>query len=222
MSSTKRGSMRDSHVSDYYVTPIGDIELFLKAFNKYVPMEWEELTILDPCAGGNQEEQDETGIMEIYHPMSYPTALKNVFGKDLNVHTIDIRLDSLADMVTDYTRCKLTYHPDIIITNPPFALATSIITKAMEDVRENGYVIMLLRLNFFGSSERETFFNNYMPEWCFVHRKRMSFVEKRDSQGYIEFNQEGKPKRGSTDSIEYAHFVFKKDKKPDYTKLVII
>lgn len=110
----------------------------------------------------------------------------------------------------------------MIITNPPFSIAVPIIEKALEDVNDNGYVIMLLRLNFFGSKERKSFFDKYMPEWCFVHHIRVGFVDKKNADGYVCFDKYGKPKRGATDSIEYAHFVFKKGLKPAYTKLVVI
>lgn len=222
MSSTNRSNARKEHVSDYYVTPIPDIELFLREFNKRIVLGWDKCKILDICAGGNDEIKDANGIRELYHPMSYPTAIHNVFG-NCNVNTIDIREDSLAATKGDYLTMNVKdYEPEIIITNPPFAIATDIIEKAINDVVDGGYVIMLLRLNFFGSEERKPFFEKYMPEWCFVHRKRMSFVDKKDNIGCVEFNKEGKPKKGSTDSIEYAHFVFRKGVKPDYTKLVVI
>lgn len=222
MSSTNRSDARKSHISDYYVTPIPDIELFLREFNKRIVLGWDKCKILDICAGGNDEIKDANGIRELYHPMSYPTAIHNVFG-NCNVNTIDIREDSLAATKGDYLTMNVKDDkPEIIITNPPFAIATEIIEKAINDVVDGGYVIMLLRLNFFGSEERKPFFEKYMPEWCFVHRKRMSFVDKKDNIGCVEFNKDNKPKKGSTDSIEYAHFVFRKGTKPDYTKLVVI
>jgi hypothetical protein len=46
---------------------------------------------------------------------------------------------------------------------------------------------MLLRLNFFGSKDRKPFWEEHMPEYCFVHHRRMSFIDK-----------------GGTDSIEYS------------------
>ena len=222
MSSTNRSDARKSHISDYFVTPISDFELFLGEFNKRIVLEWDKCKILDICAGSNDEIKDANGIRELYHPMSYPIAIHNVFG-NCNVNTIDIREDSLAITKGDYLTMNVKdYKPEIIITNPPFAIATDIIEKAINDVVDGGYVIMLLRLNFFGSEERKPFFEKYMPEWCFVHRKRMSFVDKKDNIGCVEFNKDNKPKKGSTDSIEYAHFVFRKGTKPDYTKLVVI
>lgn len=221
MSSTNRSNARDSHVADYYVTPINDIELFLNKFNEVIPLQWNEMKIVDPCAGGNEAITDDEGrLQEIFHPMSYPTAIRNVFGK-CSIDTYDIREDSLAENISNYLTTELENKPDIIITNPPFNQAVSIIEKALSDINEDGYVIMLLRLNFFGSKDRKPFFDKYMPEWCFVHHTRISFLDKKDSNGYVVLDNEGNPKKGSTDSIEYAHFVFRKNK-PDYTKLMVI
>ena len=222
MSSTNRSNERDKHVADYYVTPIADIELFLKEFNDKAKLDWNNIKIIDCCAGGNLEVSDEKGIKEIYHPMSYPTAINNVFGK-CDIDTYDIREDSLAEHKENFLETKLNYKPDVIITNPPFNQAVQIIEKAIEDVSDGGYVIMLLRLNFFGSKDRFHFFKKYMPEWCFVHHSRIGFLDKKDENGYVVFDKSsGLPKRGATDSIEYCHMVFRKGYQPDHTKLVII
>lgn len=222
MSSTNRSNARTEHIADYYVTPIADIELFLKEFDKRIKLDWNNIKILDPCAGGNNEISDMGGIKEVYHPMSYSTAIHNIFG-DCNVNNIDIRSDSLAETKADYLKEDVkSLHPQVIITNPPFNLAMPIIEKALDDLVEGGYAIILLRLNFFGSKERKPFFDKYMPEWCFVHHARIGFTDKKDEYGYVQFDESGNPKRDSTDSIEYAHFVFRKGYNPEYVKLVII
>lgn len=221
MSSTNRSNARAEHTADYYVTPIKDIELFLKAFDKEINIDWNTIKILDPCAGGNSVVQDNHGILEDAHPMSYPTAITNVFG-ECNIDTYDIRENSLAANHKNYLETKLNYEPDVIITNPPFKIAVDIIEKALSDVKDGGYVIMLLRLNFYGSKERKPFFNKYMPEYTFVHHQRIGFTDKKDTNGYVVLDNNGIPKRGSTDSIEYAHFVFKKGYKPEYSKLILI
>lgn len=224
MSSTNRSNARDSHISDYYVTPISDIELFLKKFNEAVPLDWTKLKIIDCCAGGNEEIKDTFGhVTEAFHPMSYSTAIHNVFG-ECNMDNIDIREDSLAETKGDYLEIDIkSSKPDIIITNPPFSNAVSVIEKAIDDVSDSGYVIMLLRLNFFGSKERERFFAKYMPECAFVHHKRISFTDKKDKDGWVVFDQNGAPKKGSTDSIEYMHAVWHKGNlRPNYTKLILI
>lgn len=221
LSSTNRSNARDTHISDYYVTPVADVELFLREFNKRVKVDWNNIKIIDPCAGGNNEIRDEGGIKEVYHPMSYPRAIHNVFG-NCDISSIDIRSDSLAEVKADYLKADVKNSPQVIITNPPFNLAVPIIEKALDDVTDEGYVIMLLRLNFFGSKDRKAFFDKYMPEWCFVHHIRISFTDKKDAKGYVLFDKTGATKRGNTDSIEYAHYVFKKGYKPEYTKLVLI
>lgn len=226
MSSTNRSNARDSHISDYYVTPISDIEIFLEKLIEVerelvYTMYDENARIVDCCAGGNLEVRDERGIKEIYHPMSYPEAIQKVF-IERSFDTYDIREDSLAEHKCDYLTTKLDFEPDLIITNPPFGMAIPMIEKALSDVKDGGYVVMLLRLNFFGSKERKAFFDKYMPKYCFVHHVRIGFTEKKDSDGYVLFDKNGVPKRGSTDSIEYAHYVWVKGENPDHTELYLI
>ena len=193
MSSTNRSKSREKHISDYYVTPQNQIESFLKAFEKDCPVFLtDDLKILDPCAGG-----------DALHDMSYPAVIKRLYNYD--VDTIDIRPDSRAVNKYDYLEYSLEYKPDIIITNPPFNQAIEIIETALDDVKDDGYVIMLLRLNFFGSKVRFPFFQKYMPLFCYVHHERMSFTDD-----------------GKTDSIEYCHMVFRKGYTDNVTYLRVI
>lgn len=143
------------------------------------------------------------------HKMSYPEAIKEVF-EIWHVETMDIRSDSKAEYKnTDYLKADIKkiiegYEADIIITNPPFNSAIEFVKKALEDVKEDGLVIMLLRLNFLGSKNRNEWLKANMPYEIYVHSKRMSFI---DGKG--------------TDSIEYAHFVWKKGYK-GVTKLYLL
>ena len=188
MSSTNRSNARDSHRSDYYVTPIQPISEVLKELTFLS----EDMLYLDPCAGG-----------DIENNMSYPKAIELKF-PSATIDTIDIREDSPAEIKGNYLEidCKDKY--DVIITNPPFFLAKEIIQKALDDVKEDGYVIMLLRLNFFGSKDRKSFWEDNMPIETYIHHKRISFT------------------KGSTDSIEYCHMVWKKGTKQNYTKTFVI
>lgn len=225
MSSINRKNSKERHISDYYVTPVKEIELFLREFDKRVKLDWQHSRILDPCAGGNKEERvgAKGGIIRAYHHMSYQEAIKNVFGENCKVTNLDIRPDSLAELKGDYLKSNVNFiRPQIIISNPPFATAIHFINKALEDLEEGGYAIFLLRLNFLGSAERFPFWKKQLPDWCFVHHERISFTDKADKWGYVQFNRDGNLLKGSADSIEYAHFVFKKGSKPNYTKLVVI
>lgn len=202
MSSTNRGYER--HKTDYYVTPKKDIKDFLVVFFRDIAESGviddvqgtaempQRLLWLDPCCGGDEK-----------HGASYPEAIKELIG--LDIETMDIREDSKAEIKANYLEIQLDIKADIIITNPPFFCAKEIITKALDDVNEGGYVIMLLRLNFFGSKDRKEFLQNNMPILTYVHNRRMSFTDD-----------------GKTDSIEYAHFVWQKGRSPEFTMLKII
>ncbi len=80
-----------------------------------------------------------------------------------------------------------------------------IINKALNDVREGGFVIMLLRLNYLGGKVRQRLWGNNMPKYIFVHNRRMSFTDD-----------------GKTDSIEYAHFVWQKGYNPKFSQLKVL
>lgn len=194
MSSTNRSNARKEHIADYYVTPITDIENFFSALDNVISIDMDRCT-LDPASGGDDK-----------NPMSYPIALHNYY-KVLPEHikTIDIREDSLADVKADYLSMKLNYKPYVIITNPPFNCAIRFITKALNDVEDDGYVIMLLRLNFLETKARKEFFDKYMPEFIFVHHKRMSFIKGK-----------------GTDSVAYAHYVWRKGYYPEFAKIKVI
>lgn len=187
MSSTNRGGDRSKY--DFYITPLGAIEKFLYHFSKYVNLEG--LRVLDPSAGGDAN-----------HFMPYPKALRPY---RCIIDTIDIREDSKATLKADYLQTELDYKPDMIITNPPFDQIMAFIEKALDDVKPGGYVVMLCRLNFFGSQYRKPFWDKNMPLYTFVDNKRMSFTPD-----------------GKTDSIEYGHFVWKKGLNPEFTKLKVI
>jgi len=126
---------------------------------------------------------------------------------DIDVDTIDIREDSLASVKGDYLLADSTANKyNIIITNPPFCFAPEIIKKAVSDVVDGGFVVMLLRLNYWGSKERNKWLKDNMPKYCFIHGyPRMSFT-----------------KNGGTDSIEYCHLVWQKGLNNKYTKTILL
>jgi len=174
MSSTNRGYER--HKTDYYVTPTKSIMEFFSNWMVDVSGEFHDDVLdignrpdrakwLDPCAGGDKK-----------HPMSYPKVIKHLFDPNV-LTTIDMRQDSLAEIKENYLWYDVEeQYYDIIITNPPFYIAEKVIRKALSDVKDDGYVIMLLRLNFFGGKVRFPLFTNQLPVWSYVHHRRMSFT----------------------------------------------
>lgn len=197
MSSTNRGY--DRHASDYYKTPVSAIEEFFVKWDEIVDMgEVKDIFLpttkcLDPSAGGDPESRT----------MPYPSTIKRIYPLVGNIHTMDIREDSSASVIADYLTTPCEGY-DVIITNPPFYAAQEFIEKALDEVNYGGYVIMLLRLNFFGSKKRFSLWQRHMPICTFVHHKRLSFTD------------------GGTDSVEYMHAVWKQDVRPLSTNLVVI
>lgn len=216
MSSTNRTNSKDRHIADYYATPQKPIfDLFnamrdhwatCALFNAEDNNFREENVFFDPCAGGNLDND----ISE-YTPMAYPYAISK-FGTN-KIYTNDIRPDSLAVSKKDYLQMPTVYgRSHIIITNPPFDQAQEIITKALNECFEGGFVIMLLRLNFFGAAKRKSFWKNNMPVVTFVHSDRIGFKS----------NYKDPKERRGTDSIEYMHCVWKVGVKQDHTELILI
>jgi hypothetical protein len=189
MSSTNRNKVRND--ADYYVTPLPAICLFYNEIIKHEPDIFKG-KILDPCAGGDEK-----------NPMSYPTVMTQFNIED--VTTLDIRDNSPATIKGNYLETNFNSKFDCIVTNPPFNLAQEFIEKAIADVVEGGFVIMLLRLNFFGSKKRKEFWEKHPPKYAFVHRERLSFLES-----------------GARDSIEYMHCVWQKGYTGEFINTKII
>lgn len=191
MSSANRGATRNPY--DHYATPKPMIELFWRHFTEDDP--WVKTKLhrvgewaLDPCAGGTPT----TGMpyVEVLKADGIP-----------NVDSYDIRPDSPAFRKLDFIGLKRVWahytdmaeKPCLIITNPPYDKAMEIIKTALDVVADNGWVVMLLRLNFLGSTKRLPFFQSTPPARIYVHAKRPSFTPD-----------------GKTDSTEYAHFCWLK------------
>lgn len=191
---TKRAGIPLS--SDYHVTPEDSIQSFLEAFN----VDFSSLRILDPCAGGILDEG------EVSVEMPYPTVLKAMYGDDIDIDTLDIRTDSLAKIKEDYFAYAPEEKYDVVISTPPADLAIHFIKKGLQDVKVGGYVIMMVRLNFFGSAKRKPFFEKFMPVYTFVHHNRIAFYKGK-----------------SADKMEHMHLVFQKGKEStEFTQLKVI
>lgn len=195
MSSTNRSDARSFHCSDYYVTPKKPVTGFLRQFQKdenIVNLASPHYMILDPCAGWDEKRE-----------MTYPFCLSLEWAT--NIVTNDLREDSPAKYHEDFLATKQDAIYDMVITNPPFAIAQGIIEKSLEACRQWGFVIMLLRLNYIGSQARQEFWNKNKLYAIYAHNKRMSFTEDN-----------------KTDSIEYMHAVWKKWYNPEFAKFKIL
>jgi hypothetical protein len=215
MSATNRGAVRNPN--DYYITPLWAVSKFLAALhedNLVFPNGGPEL-ILDPCAGGDAD----------HHHMTYPTAIAAFKPwSPCHVDTMDIREDSRAEVKGSYLDYKLEYQPDLVISNPPFIHAVDFVNKGLRDVRDRGWVSMLLRLNFMGSQERQPWWEAHMPVYGYTFSKRLSFTTPKSDELAAELAAaKGKKfKKGGTDNCEYAQFLWQRGNKPRFVQMRVI
>jgi len=89
---------------------------------------------------------------------------------------------------------KNDFSADVIISNPPFNIAEEFIVKAIDELRPDGMLIFLLRVNYLGSQKRYDSLwqqDKYKPKQIITLVQRPSFTGD-----------------GATDSTEYAFFVW--------------
>ena len=175
------------------------INRFLDAFEvDYVPRSPERVSHLpagrwlEPCAGDgeiirtiNNRRSDiqwsACELREEMRPYLRPLAHEKLIMGDL----LERRLEDFGGQ-----------HFDVAITNPPFNIAMPVLKKCMELSK---MTILLLRLNFWGSDERQPFMEQFPPD-CYVLPNRPMF----------SINKKGKP---GTDSPEYAWMIWES---PEY------
>jgi len=105
-----------------------------------------------------------------------------------HLNALGVRNISIGDYFVNGPPSEEEYA--MIISNPPFSLAMEFIRRSLES--KTRFVVMLQRMNYIGSERRHPFMSTCPPD-LYVLPNRPSF--KAD---------------GSTDSIEYAWFVWDK------------
>ncbi len=217
MSSKGRGA--ESVESDFYATPAWATIAILTALRRQAPT-WEPRRILEPTAGKG-------AIVKVLREW-FPGA------------TIDAcELDGKrAEHLRDSGDCTSVTHGDfadfaghgykydLIITNPPFTCAISIIERCFPHMAPDGLNVQLLRQAILASDERAPFWKRHAAQQNILPR-RPSFArslkcgeakDKRCKWARIQEIEAARPdvclgcggKVASTtsDSADYAWFVF--------------
>jgi hypothetical protein len=146
---------------DNYPTPDVHVKRLLEELLPYP-----DDIFLEPCKGVTEN---------IYSKVNLPEKQKLWAELDLGV-------DYLA---TDFGKV------DLIITNPPFSLTEEFLRKSFSELKEDGTLCYLQRVNFLGSIKRVKFWNEIgFPEKAPVLIPRPRFVD------------------GGSDSCEYCWFIW--------------
>lgn len=210
MSSTARGASREN--LDFYPTPGWCVDLLLDALD--VRPEWR---CLEPAAGDG-------AIVKRLLARGVPAS---------GIGAVEIdptRAEKVHEIVTCECSDFLKDPPivgchDLIVTNPPFALAADFAKTALFLAGDRGTVALLLRLNWLGSQERAAFHRAHPSDILLLPKRpeftaSMSCSAKKKGCTYRETlpieapRPRDCPKCGArtqcstTDSIEYAWFVW--------------
>jgi hypothetical protein len=172
MSATNRGAQR--HPDDFYATPAWAVDLAIKL----IP---EGTSILEPAAG-------EGAIVEGLLRSGVPSERIRAFELDWERARSCASRTGVATACVDFLANDWS-GVDVIVMNPPYALAMDFILHSMKCVGGRGHVIALLRLNFLGAQKRAGFHRQ--------HGSDVSVLPRRPS-----FTGSG------TDATEYAWFVW--------------
>lgn len=208
MSSTARGASREN--LDFYPTPGWCVDLLLDALD--VRPDWQ---CLEPAAG------DGAIVKRLL--------ARGVYASRIAAIELDPeRAAGLRAIVPhawqgDFLK-SLPCAYDLIVTNPPFALAMDFARVALKMTRARGIVALLLRLNWLGSQDRVAFHRAF-PSDILLLPKRPEFTASMSCSAKPACKwretlpiEAPRPKTcpacgvktmcSTTDSIEYAWFVW--------------
>lgn len=110
-----------------------------------------------------------------------------------------VQRNNAAVTLFDFINDELPpWHGDIL-TNPPYRIANSFLTKALEVVPENNFVVFFLRLQFLEGKKRRKLFEVAPPKFIYVHSSRVHTLKNNDP-AY----------RRSSSAICFAWFIWQK------------
>lgn len=146
----------ERRANDDYQTPLHVVEPLLDLIDWSRPLTW-----LEPCAGDGHIVRMVEGRWQI------EAAIEGGTQPMLLTETCEIRDGS--DYLTYTPPCEI----DLIVTNPPFALALEFLRKSID---EAATVCYLLPLGFLSSTERHDFWRAHPPTNLITLSARPCFV----------------------------------------------
>lgn len=159
MSNTNRGKARNPE--DFYPTEHWVTDAALKALPQLA--QYSDGIWCEPAAGEGHIVQAVESFG--YHPTWHLLDLRPECKKPLQ----KLNVDRSRLLITTGEMFQFWAYPkavDVLITNPPYTFAEDFIRRSLLFAK---VVIMLLRLNYIGSEEREDLFDMFPPDLYPVH-----------------------------------------------------
>jgi hypothetical protein len=229
MSSTARGGKRSP--ADFYETPAWTVHRLLERITLPGGL-W-----LEPCAGDGAIIN---AVNSFPGPGAFDPSEVRWTAHELReeckpkLYEAAGRLVTIGDfLAVKPPRTSSGPYYDVSISNYPFSIAMEMIEH---NLKFASHVLSLLRLNFFGSEKRNAFFQKYMPD-VYVIPNRVSFAIsvscKKCDWAEIYPVKTSPPKTcpacghnkltvSTTDSIEYAWFVWPPDRERRQGKIEVL
>lgn len=174
---------------DFYATNPNDVRSFLTCYG-YDKIKG---SVLEPCIGMGHIAKE----------------LNKLSSVDIDGFDIKDRNSGFNTKIECFLKAEVSKKYDFVITNPPYSLAEEFIRKSMNCIKENGKVIMFLKLQFLEGSRRKTLFDLYPPKYIYVCRKRAK---------PLRMGSEIDPKTGkkwASSTICFAWFVWENGSKDE-------
>lgn len=139
--------------NDYYATDPAAVYRLLNEWSVY------GRRFLEPCVGSGH----------------IADAVLDFFGEKMHATTLDIVDRGYpGTIVQDFLTWETDSRFDLIITNPPYSLASEFVEKCMTLLSEAGWLAMFLKIQFLEGQKREALFRKYPPKYIYVFRNRMA------------------------------------------------
>jgi hypothetical protein len=98
-------------------------------------------------------------------------------------------------------------HPQIILTNPPYSLATEFIEHALEILPDGGVYIALMNITYLAGQKRyDRVYSKGVLREVYIFRKRVECWRDNDIEKY-----------GGKSMVDYAWYIFQKGYKGNPT-----
>lgn len=194
----------DRAAGDYYTTDPAAVREFLnKAFPKYSDGFRHHHTVWEPACGcGNISD-----VLKEYFECVISTDL---YDRGYRCNYTKLCTGRDFKPVDFLHSDRISPSCDLIITNPPYSLSDEFILHALDILPESGMYIALLNINYLAGKKRfqHIYRNGYLQE-VFVYTHRINCYKNNEPTGH-------------SSPVNYAWFVFSKQKDYAHKKLSIL